>query len=202
MRIDIHVHSSISPCSGLSLEDILAYAKSRGLDGVCLTDHDTMDARAVVREGVQPDGLLVVIGMEYATSQGDFLLFGPFEDLVPGLSARDVLALVDAAGGAAVAAHPCREERPVAVELLAAGLVHALETLNGRNTAEENRLARAWPERFSLPAVGGSDAHSLAELGRSPTRFLTPIASRADLVRALRRGLCAPAVVDGPLPHF
>lgn len=196
MLIDLHVHSTISPCSRLSLEEILAHARSLGLDGVCLTDHDTMEARSVVREGMQPDGLLVVIGMEYATEQGDFLLFGPFEDLVPGLAAREVLALVEAAGGAAVAAHPCRRLRPTAVDLVADGLVHALEAVNGRNTAEENRLVRAWPDRFALPAVGGSDAHTLEELGRWPTRFFTSVASRVDLIRALRRGRCAPEVRD------
>ena len=196
MLIDIHVHSVISPCSALSLEDILARARSLGLDGVCLTDHDTMAARSVVREGVQPDGLVVLVGMEYATSRGDFLLFGPFEDLAPGLAASEVLALVEESGGAAVAAHPCRLARPTDRDVVAAGLVHALETINGRNTAEENRMARHWPDRFGLPAVGGSDAHSLEELGRMPTRFLTSIRSRLDLIRALRGGLCVPEVRD------
>ncbi len=196
MLIDIHVHSAISPCSSLSLEDILARARALGLDGVCLTDHDTMAACSVVREGVQPDGLVVVVGMEYATSQGDFLLFGPFEDLAPGLSASEVLALVDAAGGAAVAAHPCRLARPTDREVVAKGLVHALEIVNGRNTAEENRMARHWPDRFGLTAVCGSDAHTLEELGRKPTRFLKSVSSRLDLIRALRRGQCFPEVRD------
>ena len=194
MLIDLHVHSSISPCSRLSLAEILSHARSRGLDGVCLTDHDTMAAQWEVREGVQPDGLLVLVGMEYATSQGDFLLFGPFEELAPGLSAREVLTVVDQAGGAAVAAHPCRLARPTDREVVAAGLVHALEIVNGRNTAEENRMAGNWPYRYALPAVGGSDAHTLAELGRRPTRFLTPVTSRTDLIRALRRGQCIPEV--------
>lgn len=200
MLLDLHVHSSISPCSTLSLDHIVTHARAHGLDGVCITDHDSMASRLLLREGMQDNGLLVLVGMEYTTAQGDFLLFGPFEDLAPGLCARELLTLVHDAGGAAVAAHPCRSNRPTAMELAAQGLVHAVETLNGRNSEEENRLAQAWPGRFKLSAVGGSDAHTLPELGRSPTRFFTRIKSRADLVRALRKGRCEPALRQGRLP--
>ncbi|THB64686.1 MAG: PHP domain-containing protein [Desulfovibrio sp.] len=200
MLLDLHVHTAISPCSDLALDDILAHARSRGLDGVCITDHDSMDARHLLRRSVQDNGLLVIVGLEYATSQGDFLLFGPFEDLEPGLDAPSMLARVERAGGVAVAAHPCRLRRPVHIDLVAQGLVHAVETLNGRNTVEENRQAQDWAKRAHLPSVGGSDAHTLAELGRSPTRFFQPVSCLADLVAALRQGACAPARALGPLP--
>jgi len=38
----------------------------------------------------------------------------------------------------------------------------------------------------------GSDAHSLAELGRVRTRFQERVETREQLVRALQRGACAP----------
>lgn len=192
MLFDLHVHTSISICSRLAVSEILDHARSRGLDGVCLTDHDTMAVCEVVREGLQPDGLCVVVGMEYATEGGDFLLFGPFEDLAPGLAAEDLLPLVESRRGAAVMAHPCRASRPGREELVAAGLTRLVEVVNGRNTAEENARLSAWTSVYPLVATGGSDAHSLAELGCVGTRFLTPIDGRAALVSALRRGLCRP----------
>jgi len=192
MIIDLHVHTDISPCSRLSMEQILANAVSRGLDGVCITDHDTMDAGLAIEEGFH-DGLLVIIGMEYATPQGDFLLFGPLENLSPGLAARDMLGLVREAGGVAVAAHPCRRSRPADETLAASGLVDCLEVVNGRNRPPEDRCAQDWATRYGITPVGGSDAHNLAELGCAPTRFLDPVASRAELVAALKNGRCAPA---------
>ncbi len=194
MLFDLHVHTSISPCSRLHIADVLAHARGLGLDGVCITDHDSMDARFAVREGVQSDGLVVLLGMEYATSQGDFLLFGPFENLDPGLGAESMLHLVREAGGAAVAAHPCRGKRPADAALVGRGLVTCMETFNGRNTEAENLLAREWAAGRALPATAGSDAHTLAELGRAPTRFFTPIRTRAECIAALRKGLCAPAL--------
>ncbi len=192
MLFDLHVHSAISPCSRLPLGDILAHARARGLDGVCVTDHDTMDARRALEEGVQPDGLCVVIGMEYATPQGDFLLFGPFEELEPGLHAARLLPLVHASGGAVVAAHPFRAGRSTDEAIVKSGLCRAVERINGRNSRVQNGLVDNWLARYPLFACGGSDAHSLDELGRVATRFNVPVRSRADLVGALRQGLCSP----------
>lgn len=194
MLFDLHVHTSVSPCSRLDIADVLAHARGMGLDGVCITDHDSMDARFAVREGVQPDGLVVLLGMEYATPQGDFLLFGPFENLEPGLGAESMLQLVREASGVAVVAHPCRRKRPADAALAGRGLVTCVETINGRNTRAENLLAREWAADRALPATAGSDAHTLAELGRVPTRFFTPIRTRAECIAALRQGLCAPSL--------
>ena len=202
MLIDLHVHTDISPCSRLALPEILAHARDKGLDGVCITDHDCMEARFSVREGVQHDGLVIIVGMEYATPQGDFLLFGPFEGLKPGLPAREVLGMVREAGGAAVAAHPCRTTRPADAALSRSGLLAAVERVNGRNTARENAQAKEWElavRRQGLHSVAGSDAHGLKELGRAPTRFFTPVRTRNQLIDAIRQGQCAPAT-QPPLP--
>lgn len=192
MLFDLHVHTTISPCSRLPLGDILAQARARGLDGVCITDHDTMAVRHELDEGVQPDGLCVVVGMEYATPQGDFLLFGPFETLQPGLRAAELLPLVHASGGMAVAAHPFRVGRSTDEAVVRSGLCRAVERINGRNSHAQNGLVDSWLGCYQLAACGGSDAHTLDELGRVATRFDMPVRSRADLILALRRGMCSP----------
>lgn len=191
MLIDLHVHSTVSSCSSLSVCEILGNARSLGLDGVCITDHDSTSVLAQIREGFQPDGLLVLAGMEYATPQGDFLVFGPVEHLSPGLDGARLLQTVDRLGGAVVAAHPFRGWRPSDVAVLERGPC-LIEVENGRNTDAENALAADLADRLGFHAVSGSDAHTLGELGRLPTRFDAPVRCRADLVRALRRGLCQP----------
>lgn len=193
MLIDMHVHSSLSSCSVLSLETILEQARLRGMDGVCITDHDTMQACSMVREGVQEDGFVVLVGMEYSTPQGDFLIFGPFEDIQTGMDARQLLPLVRESGGAAVGAHPYRERRPADETLFLKGLCSVLEGVNGRNSLSENMRAQALGRKLDITMTGGSDAHTLEELARFPTRFRKRVESRADLVAALRSGACEPA---------
>jgi len=192
MKFDLHVHTSISACSQLPLEDIIAQAKERGLAGVCITDHDTMEARHFLQEGLQPDGLCVIFGMEYATCEGDFLLFGPYEQLQPGLDAPELLRHVEMTGGVAVAAHPFRLNRPTREYLVDHVLCGIVEGINGRNHQHENDSVGTWLDRYGVKQVGGSDAHSLEELGRVTTRFHQPIRNRAELIHALKNSSYTP----------
>lgn len=192
MLFDLHVHTRISPCSELAINEVLKYAKARGLDGVCITDHQTMEIRKYLQEGLQDDGLCVIFGLEYTTTDGDFLLFGPFENISQDLPAMQLLEQVRQAGGAAVAAHPFRSERRVSEHLVREGFCRIVESINGRNTSIENLKVENWCRKYSLTYCGGSDAHSIDELGTVTTRFSTPVRSRPDLIRALNNGLCNP----------
>ncbi len=193
MRFDLHVHTALSPCSTLGIGEILLHARARGLDGVCITDHDTMEIRNSLREGMQSDGLCVIFGMEYATPQGDFLLFGPFESLPPCMEATTLLHTVTLKGGAAIAAHPFRTARSVDEEIIRKGLCRTIEGINGRNQAFENRKIENWRTRYFLNECGGSDAHTLEELGRVVTTFRDPVRSRDELIQALNGGDYRPA---------
>lgn len=199
MLIDLHVHTAISPCSVLAIETVLEVSRQRGMDGVCLTDHDTMAAARHVREGVQDDGFVVIVGMEYTTPQGDFLIFGPFEDIAPGMDAEDLLPFVHGQGGAAVGAHPYRGWRPAEESLFEQGACAVVEGVNGRNAAPENLRAQALARKLGLSMTGGSDAHRIDELAKFPTRFPERIESRDDLVRALLAGRCQPAWLIEPV---
>ncbi|HON80490.1 MAG TPA: PHP domain-containing protein [Spirochaetota bacterium] len=201
MIFDIHVHSALSPCSSLEISEILSMAKDRGLDGVCITDHNTMDARRYINEGVQQDGLVVLVGMEYDTPQGDILLFGPMEDIRPGLSAVEVLHLTHERNGFAVAAHPFREDRPFSEDIIRNGLCTIVESINGRNTDKENRMVSRWVSTYPVTVCGGSDAHSIEELGSVVTKFAMPVYSLSDLRIALTKGLCIPEAVSPRVPE-
>ncbi|GBE12750.1 hypothetical protein BMS3Abin13_01042 [bacterium BMS3Abin13] len=166
----------------------MSFAGAKGLDGVCITDHDTMAVRQVFKEGVQDNGLCVIFGLEYATEEGDFLLFGPFEEIRPGLAAAELLRYVEASGGVAVAAHPCRRTRSTRENLIKDHLCRIVESVNGRNSHPENKQAASWCQRYNVSQVSGSDAHALSELGMAATRFHEPIHSRSDLIRSLKNG--------------
>lgn len=188
MLIDLHIHTTLSPCSQLRLDQILSQAQERGLDGVCITDHNSMDVRHYVPEGVLGNGLRVIFGSEYSTSCGDFLLFGPFEELPPGLPAQLLLQHVERSGGVAIAAHPFRTQRATDESLIKNEMCKIVEGVNGRNAHHENKSVLGWQEKYNIRQVGGSDAHSLEELGKVHTEFTTPIHSRTDLISALKQG--------------
>lgn len=188
MVFDLHVHSRISPCSHLGISTLLEAARRRGLDGVCITDHESTRAVELISEGVQSDGLVVLVGREYATEQGDFLVYGPGRDAPAGLGPQELLEHVSAAGGAVVPAHPFREGRPTDTRWLRAPHFRTLEGVNGRCTPQENRRALNWAAAQGMAVVGGSDAHSSEEVGGAVTVFGGKVESSRDLVAALNSG--------------
>ena len=167
-------------------------AKTIGLDGFCITDHQAMDIRHHIKEGPQANGVVVIIGMEYDTPEGDFLLFGPYEHMSKDMDAGNLLNHVSETGGIAIAAHPFRADRPVNDHLLKNGLIPIIESINGRNSDVENLKAEKWNQTYKKEEVGGSDAHTLIELGTVVTRFYMPIHSREDFITALKNGTYQP----------
>lgn len=188
MLFDLHIHSRFSSCSVMSTGDALDQAYALGLDGICFTDHHSRGSARLIQEGPQENGLVVLVGQEYATDQGDFLLFGPLPELAPRMPAPQLLHMVDEAGGVAIGAHPFRQGRRLDPELAEAGILHFIEGLNGRNHTDENELAIQWGLEHGLGLLGGSDAHNTAELGTAVTQFTQTIRNQDDLVRALKSG--------------
>jgi predicted metal-dependent phosphoesterase TrpH len=188
MRFDLHVHTTISSCSRLTIEEIVSHGRARGLDGVCITDHDTMDVRNFLAEGFQPSGICVIFGLEYTTPEGDFLIFGPFEVIPSGFSGQELLRYVEQADGVAVAAHPCRGGRSTDENLLKKGHCNLVEGMNGRNSIRENAKAALLSELYGVGQVGGSDAHCLEELGQVTTCLHDIIHDRTDFIQALKKG--------------
>jgi len=194
MLFDLHVHTSYSSCSSLKVKDCLDQAAAIGLDGVCITDHHSMKAKEILSEGIQENGVFVIIGLEYSTRQGDFLVFGLNDEPPLGLSAQQLFCLVEGYNAIAISAHPFRQQRLVSEQLFAEGWCQIVETLNGRNTDEENFKAISQLSKYNLVQCGGSDAHTREELGTFTTQFMTPIHSKEEFIRFLKDGRCKPWV--------
>ena len=57
MLIDLHIHEKhFSKDSFLALEEIVEIAKRKGLDGICITDHDSMGLREYAAEYTKKTG--------------------------------------------------------------------------------------------------------------------------------------------------
>ena len=202
MLFDIHTHTTISRCSNLQIDTLLARAKELGLDGVCITDHQSKNASEWLQQA-DVGGLVVIVGMEYSSRDGDFLLFGTPADYKPHMAARDMLRLVDSDGGVAVAAHPCRISNSVSEYIFREGLCPAMEVLNGGNIDSENVAAQRWCSLMpKVATTGGSDAHAVGEVGRALTRFAVHVRNETELIAAIRTGRCSaewgPAAAGNP----
>ena len=214
MLIDLHTHTDpLSHDSLITPDQLIDLAKAAGIDGICLTEHDFFWEPDKARDLGRKHNFLVIPGIEVNTEDGHVLVFG-LEKYVYGMHRiRELAALVDAAGGVMIAAHPYRRQLPFelrhegdwadALERAAANpaypLVAGLETYNGRGTPRENAFALALAERLDLPMVAGSDAHASADVGTCATEFDREITGLDDLIQELTAGRFRPAVLREPI---
>lgn len=170
-QYDLHIHTEVSPCSGNSPEEIVEAAINRGLDGIAVTDHDTVVGARQVAD-VAPSELEVIIGAEITTSQGHLLALDINEAPDPGVDPLDAIEFVHDQDGVAVLAHPFDELRQTyssSLEALATA-ADGIEVKNSRCLLSRyNKRARAFAEEHNLPVTGGSDGHFPKEIGRAVT---------------------------------
>lgn len=190
MLMDLHFHTMrFSGDSRMPLEAGLRRARDMGLDGVCLTEHDVIAAYEDLDTTAARYGLIVLVGVEILTSDGDILCFGSSSVPVTTISAVELTGLVASAGGATVAAHPYRDNnRGVGDLLFDLPDLTAVEGYNGNTTLPENRRAVRAARELGLPVTGASDSHSVERIGVYATRFADTIRTMEDLVEALRGG--------------
>ena len=60
----------------MTLEEIVATARERGLDAVCITDHDSMGLREYAAEYSDRTGFPIFVGIEFFSLQGDITAWG------------------------------------------------------------------------------------------------------------------------------
>lgn len=188
MLIDLHCHTlPLSQCSSLQPEELADLARARGLDAVCLTEHDAIwDARDLACLN-RRTGFLFLPGIELTTDAGHILCYGlregssTFATVVAArAAARDAQALL-------YLAHPARDGL-LRLSPESPSVFASVESQNGSDTALQNLSASGLARAFSLPGIGGSDAHTAAEVGAAATEFDARVTDIESLLTALRSG--------------
>ena len=208
MLIDLHTHSyPRSDDSFMSVNDLIDGSKSLGLDGICLTDHDTFWADDVIRELSIKHNFRVFPGCEINTESGHVLVFGLGKYEFGMHRAEFLQTIVEKAKGAMIAAHPYRRrfleepaERPgVRHEMLERAsqdpffkMCHGIEALNGRGLTIQNEFSLELGGILNANLTAGSDAHKVEQIGTVATEFDRPVARLQDLIRELRAGRYRP----------
>ena len=203
MIIDLHTHTRTgSDDSFIDIPGLVARARSTGLDGVCITDHEWFWQRDAIEKLNREHGFLILPGVEMNTDEGHLLVFG-LEKYVFGMHRTEFLKQVlDDIGAVMVLAHPYRrnmhygETVEQSVERYSRHsvfrYVDIIETHNGRATERQNRFSRELCHRLKLKATGGSDAHQLSDMPSGATFFERRISSVEDLITELKAGRFRP----------
>jgi len=193
LKIDLHVHTRFSRDSKTTLREVVLYAKMRKLDGVAITDHDTVEGAAALSR--EDTGLIIIPGIEVSTSRGHILGLNVTTPIPKGLDPAETVEMIHEAGGIAVAAHPLAVYKKGlgARRSLSALRLDAVEVVNSSVFPFFllTPLSRRLSLRLDLPQTGGSDAHIPEAIGLAYTIIYTD-SNIEDIIDGIRRGLVLP----------
>ena len=167
LKIDLHVHSKYSRDCRMEPEDILKTAERAGLDGVAITDHNTVKG-GIEASKIKSD-IEVIVGSEVRTDRGEVIGYFLNEEI----EKRELFEVIDAIreqGGTVCIPHPydlfrIYNLKPKSDVLKA---VDCIEVLNSRCVVDAfNKKARRLAREHGLGMTAGSDAHTISEIGAS-----------------------------------
>jgi len=190
--VDMHVHTfPASRCSRLRVSELLSKASAVGLDGVCITDHNTFNGGREALQLQEAYDIKVFVGIEIDTREGQVLVFGTDEEIPIYSSIVEILDFIHEQGGVVIAAHPYRPFIGLGDLVYDVGL-DGIEVLNPNCTPEENYKAKTAAEILKIAKIGGSDAHIKERLGTIATSFEKEIENEEDLISAIKEKRCKP----------
>ena len=188
LKIDMHVHTWYSD-SKASVDDVLRMARVKGLDGVAITDHNTL-VGALEAERKRGD-LIVVPGEEVSTVHGEIIALGIRRVVPKGLPITEAIRRVHSQGGLVVIPHPTvpfmgglKEETLKKLSIDGIEVFSAITPLPGYHFKKNLKLARS----LGLPMLAGSDSHFPETVGDAYTIVYSEGRSIKEILDAVRRG--------------
>jgi predicted metal-dependent phosphoesterase TrpH len=189
LKIDLHVHTRYSYDSLITFEELVFYAKKRGLDGVAITDHDRIDGALKIAKETD---FFIIHGIEVSTLEGHVIGLNVQEQIPKKLSIQETIDKIHEAGGIAVACHPTAFLKQSIGKNLSSKF-DAVEVINASafpfnySIRKSQRIA----SELGVARVAGSDAHYGPEIGCAFT--VIDAKHEADsIVDAIRKGFCQP----------
>jgi predicted metal-dependent phosphoesterase TrpH len=192
MKFDLHTHTRrYSHDAASDPFDLVLAARARGLDGIVITEHDTLWPEIELDElRASAPGLVVLGGVEITGLGGDVLCYG-VTDLSPlcrGTPWPELCREVQRQGGVAVAAHPNRWGQPFEkIVREQSPELDGIEVMSNNMDPELRAQALELLVKFPhLAQLGNSDSHDPATVGCCYTEFDAEIRTMRDLVAAIQ----------------
>jgi predicted metal-dependent phosphoesterase TrpH len=170
MKMDFHIHSQYSDDAIGSPKEIVQYVKKRGLQGMAITDHNTIKG-GLAAQKFSSDSFLIIPGIEISTSDGHLLALNMTQDIPRNLPLKETVEHILDKGGTPVIPHIYRTMSGVKEEKLKSvkNEIKALEVYNGCSQPKTNLKTANLAKRYSLGGTGGSDSHDPRYAGYSYT---------------------------------
>ncbi|MGD9131000.1 MAG: PHP domain-containing protein [Candidatus Bathyarchaeota archaeon] len=194
LKLDLHVHTCYSHDAATTLKQVVDYSKKRGLDGVAITDHNTVKGALKLKTR----DIIVVPGIEVSTLNGHLLGLNVTTPIPAKLDIEETIRLIHEAGGIAVAPHPTAFYKSPPSRRVSS--YDAVEVMNASSIPFSvlTYLSKRFADGLGLPQTGGSDSHYAPEIGAAYT-VVDADPDVDEIVCAIKKGATYPVGQGIPL---
>ncbi len=189
MKIDLHVHTSErSGCARIGEESQIQAARSAGLQGLAITDHNQLVPASRLAELNQKYApFRIFTGIEVDAEREHWLVLGVHDTLLerPGWQYPELRDFVHWKGGFIALAHPFRHTNEIRADIDRYP-PDGIE-IKSFNTPEQRAAEiRAIAERYGLALLENTDAHFEGQVGKYYNELPEGINDDRDLMKVLR----------------
>jgi len=166
IKLDLHIHSGYSVDGTGSPMDIIENLKKRGLHGMAITDHNTLEGSLKALK-IAPKDFIVIPGIEISTLDGHMIALNVLENIERELSIEETVEKIIDLGGIPIVPHLYRNMSGIKKEKLKKihTKISAIEVFNSCSVPYTNLKTIKVAKQFNLGGTGGSDSHEPAYVG-------------------------------------
>jgi predicted metal-dependent phosphoesterase TrpH len=180
IKLDLHIHTTYSKDAFIKPADLIEALLFQGFDGCAICDHGSLDAYHMLEDEAKRKNLILIPGMEIETNIGEVI--GLFLNQPIQFNEKEsflsVASKIRQIGGLVVIPHPFdflrrnRLKMDLLNERIIKKYIDGIEVMNSRilfsSCVDAAKRFQTQYKNF-LFEVGGSDAHTLGEIGNGYT---------------------------------
>ncbi len=205
MKIDLHVHSQYSKDALSKPESIIKEVQKKGLSGIAITDHNTVECWPKLLPLAKKAGVLVVKGEELKVKEhgktiGELSALFMQED-IKSFELPEILDAAKRQDALLIIQHPFDLFRKRWKRMDYWNKFQGIEVFNSRCVLNSwNKKAMKFAREHEFSATAGSDAHVPQEIGNAFIEFEGE--SEEELRKAiLKRKVVIAGKLSSPLIH-
>ena len=170
IKLDLHIHSQYSEDASGKPEDIIKIVRKRGLQGLAITDHNSIEG-SIKALKAKPKDFIVIPGLEISAVEGHILALNVTEVIPRNLSVEETVEKILDLGGTPIVPHLFRKMSGIKPENLNKiyKKIPAIEVFNGCSLPKSNKKTIKIAKELKLGGTGGSDTHITKYAGRGYT---------------------------------
>ncbi len=188
LKLDLHIHSMYSEDAIGSPKEIIKHVKKKGLDGIAITDHNSIKGGLKALKEC-PKDFIVIPGVEISARDGHIIALNVKENIKKNQTTEDTVDEIIKKGGTPIVPHLLRSMSGIKELNLKNILpnISTIEVYNSCSTQKSNYKTSKIAKKYNLGGTGGSDSHIPQYSGMAYTTFDTGKTSIENLISEIEK---------------